>query len=100
MLIDCEGVSRTADWYVEHILATMEKSPGGQDSCFHVCIDAGTTGVHCSNPSKIQDLLRATGCTWVSVTVCQFHQGNLLCKAVFDIDEYATATKRRAVVYI
>ena len=73
MLSDCEGVSRTADWYADQILATMDKTPGGRTSCFHVCIDAGTAGVHCSNPTKIQDTIRAKGCTWVTVTVCQFH---------------------------
>ena len=31
MLIDCEGVSRTAAWYADRIVATMDKSPGGRD---------------------------------------------------------------------
>ena len=93
-LIDCCGVSRTATWYAQKIFDIMQKSQGGPEMCFHVCIDAGTPGVHCSNPRAIEDELRSLGPHWVSVTVCQFHQGSLLVKSIFKIDEYATASAR------
>ena len=100
LLIDCEGICRTAGWYAEQIVATMDKSPGGREACFHVCIDARTPGVHCSDVLSIQEAIRACGPSWITATIFQFHQGNLLCKAIFEIEEYATASSRAREVKV
>ena len=52
-------------------------------------VDAGTPGAR-GREEKLQKPIRVQ-CLWVSMVLCQFHQGDLLMSSIFEIPEYADA---------
>ena len=92
-----EGESRDTAWYVRAANEIIREQPGGAKHCFHTCVDAGTPGAR-GEAEKLQVGIREEH-PWNSLTLCQLHQGNLFCKSIFAIPEYADAyTKLRSAI--
>ena len=82
------------EWYAAMVIQTMMNTPGGSANCFHICVDAGTPGVRGpKDAERLQELVQVKF-AWVTVTLCQMHQGNLWCKDIFTILEYSDALKK------
>ena len=91
-LFDTDGVMQDTEWYAEKAIELIKSCPGGATNCAHLCIDAGTPGFQ-GKEEKLQTLIQAE-LPWVTVTLCQMHQGNLYCGDIFKIPEYVGALKK------
>ena len=66
-LLDTEGVTRDMVWYAEKAVELIKSCPGGPTNCAHLCVDAGTPGVH-GQEEKLQSLIQVE-LPWVTVTL-------------------------------
>ena len=93
-LHDTDGITRDTEWYAKMCIATIRNCPGGPKTCFHICVDAGTPGVRgAKDAEKLQELVQVEF-AWVTITLCQMHQGNLYCKDIFKIPVYADSLQK------
>ena len=93
-LYDTDGVERDTEWYAKLCIETIQSCPGGPKNCFHICVDAGTPGVRGTKDSERLQTLVQEEFAWVTVTLCQMHQGNLFCKDIFKIPVYADSLNK------